>query len=272
MRKGFIIVMGCWLAAVAINYWNRTAYPLTFKEEIRFAPQKEVVDILCLDHQGLAADLLFIQTVLHSGSLMWKPLEYEFDSRWSYRIMDLVTTLDHRYLTAYLFSGMGLVHGPRDVRLARPILERGRKYFPENWELPFWLGYLQYVYLEDYKAAGEYFWQAFQCPNAPKGFLSLMLSSLKKGGSYERALIVLKRLIENTDNEKIVRIYQKRMVRLKNMMALQEKAAQYRSVKGTFPEDLGQLVMEKLIPGIPEDPMGKNYQWDPINRRVIIAD
>ncbi len=186
--------------------------------------------------------------------------------------MDLVTTIDPRYLTAYLFSAMGLIHGPEDVSLARPLLERGMTHFPENWELPFWIGYHHHIYLEDYETAGEYFWRAAHCPNAPKSFLSLMLSSLKKGGSYERAILVLKSLAESTDNEKILRIYQKRIMRLENMVMLQKIAARYRSVKGDPLATLNQLVTEKMIPGIPEDPMGKNYRWDQKSNRVMVTD
>lgn len=272
MKKQLLVTLVLWLAAVSVNYFSRVAYPIEIREEIRFVPQKEVIEVLSLDHKGLAADLLFIQTILHSGSLMWKPLKYEFDSEWSYRVMDVVTKMDPRYLTAYLFSGMGLVHGPEDVRLARPILERGMTYFPDNWELPFWIGYLHHIYLEDYETAGEYFWRAAHCPNAPKTFLSLMLSSLHKGGSYERAILALKLLIENTDNPKVVQIYEKRIMSLENMVMLQKAANRYRMAKADPLVDLNQLVKENLIPEIPEDPFGKSYLWDTKNSRVVVTD
>ncbi|RZB36043.1 MAG: hypothetical protein SRB2_02548 [Desulfobacteraceae bacterium Eth-SRB2] len=272
MKKRCILAVGCWLAAVSINYAARSAYPLEIKEEIRFVPQKEVVEILSLDHRGLAADILFIQAILHSGSLVWKPLTYTFDSEWSYQLMDVVTSIDPRYLTAYLFSGMGLVHGPKDVHLARPILERGMTYFPQNWELPFWIGYHYHIYLEDYEKAAEYFWRASHCPGAPDSFLSLLLSSLKKGGSYEKAILVLKRLIESTDNEKVIQIYRKRIVRLENMVMLQKQASYYEQSRGRRPASLNQLVSEGWISAIPDDPMGKKYVWNAQSNRVTLTE
>ena len=272
MKKWLISALIFWLGAVTVNYASRMAYPLEIKEEIRFVPQKEVVEILSMGHRGLAADALFIQTILHSGSLIWKPLTYQFDSDWSYQVIDVATTLDPRYLNAYLFAGMGLVHGPRDVELARPILERGMTYFPDNWELPFWIGYNYYIYLENYEKAGEYLWKASQCPDAPDNFLSLMFSSFKKGGNYERAIMVLRSLIESTDNPKIIQVYQKRIIRLENMLVLQKIAAQYEQLRGYQPETLDNLVSEGLISSIPDDPMGKQYQWDTHNHRVIIKE
>jgi tetratricopeptide (TPR) repeat protein len=272
IKKRFIIAVVCWLAAVSINYADRLAYPLEFKEEIRFVLQKEVVEILSLGHRGLAADILFIQTIIHSGSLVWKPLTYQFDSEWSYQMMDTVTSIDPRYLTAYLFSGMGLVHGPEDVHLARPILERGMTNFPQNWELPFWIGYHYYVYLEDYEKAGEYFWRASQYPEAPDTFLSLMLSSLKKGGRYEMAILVLKRLIDTTDNEKVIQVYRKQIVRLENLEMLQKAADYYIQSRGREPADLNRLVAEGFMSAIPDDPMGKKYIWDAEKYRVTITE
>lgn len=272
MKKRALIALMLWLAAVSVNVVSRIAYPIEIKEEFRFIPQREAVEVLSLDHKGLAADLLFIQTILHSGSLMWKPLKYGFDSEWSYEVMDVVTHIDPRYLMAYLFSGMGLVHGPEDVRLARPILERGITVFPENWELPFWIGYLHHIYLEDYETAGEYFWRAAHCPNAPRTFLSLMSSSFHKSGNYQRAIMVLRLMMEHTDNEKVAQIYQKRIVRLENMVKLQEAAIRYHTKKGAPLADLNQLVEEKLIPAMPEDPFGKKYLWDSQSNRILMGD
>ncbi len=272
MKSRLFISLVFWLAAIGVNVADRIAYPLEVKEELRFVPQKEAVEILSLDHKGLAADLLFIQTILHSGSLMWKPLKYDFDSEWSYGVMDVVTQVDPRYLTAYLFSGMGLVHGPGDVRFARPLLERGISFFPDNWELPFWIGYLYHIYLEDYDTAGEYFWRAAHCPNAPKTFLSLMSSSFHKSGNYERAILVLWMMMENTDNEKVAQIYQKRIRRLENMAMLQQAANRYFASRGVQIADLKQLVDEAWISGIPEDPFGKSYRWDSGSNRIVIGN
>ncbi len=272
MTKRVTLAVSFWVAAVVVNYLFRLSYPIEIKEELRFSPQKEVIEILSLGHRGLAADILFIQTVLHTGSLMWKPLTYQFDSEWSYQMMDLATRIDPKYLTAYLFSGMGLVHGPEDVPRAQPILERGMTHFPDNWELPFWMGYLYHIYLEDYETAGKYFWQAAHCPNAPNSFASLMLSSLKKGGHYERAILVLKGMVENTDNEKVAQIYQKRIIRLENMVMLEKAVHHYERLTKQSLANLAQLTAANIIPYIPEDPMGKKYQWDKTRNRVILAE
>ena len=159
MKKVIILAACSFVAAISINIVEKKTYPLVLREEARVVPGKEIIEFLCLDHRGFASDMFFIKVNLHSGSLMWKPSSFQFDSDWSYGMMDLITDLDPQYYVAYLFSAMGLIHNFNDVNLARPILEKGMRAFPSSWELPFWLGYSHYIYLEDLEVAGEYLWR-----------------------------------------------------------------------------------------------------------------
>lgn len=270
MAKILILSFCSFLAAVSINILEKEIYPLVLREELRVVPRKEIVNFLCLDHRGFAADLYFIKVNLHSGSLMWKPLHFQFDSRWSYGTMDLITSLDPEYYVAYLFSGMGLIHNFDDVRLARPILERGMKIFPESWELPFWLGYDYYVYLEEHETAGKYLWMASQKPDAPKHYLALILSVLRKGGAYKKALWTLQAMLDETQDEGLKMIYQKKIVQLQNLAFLQDSAEKYLKNHGRLPVTLDDLIKEGSIKKLPEDPMGMIYKWDGIKRRVIV--
>lgn len=271
MKKIIILAICSFLAAVSINFLDKQIYPLALMEEIRVVPQKKIIDFLCLDNRGFVADLLFVKVNLHSGSLMWKPLKFGFDSQWSYQMMDLITDLDPKYYTAYLFSGMGLIHNFDDVKLARPIIEKGMKVFPERWELPFWLGYDYYIYLEDYDVGGEYLWRASQNPNAPKRFFSLLLSVLRKDGSYERGLWVLRVMVENAKDERLKMVYTKKLIQLENLAFLQKSVKMFTERKGRLPLDINELVKGKIIKKIPDDPMGMNYEWDKDRKRVVLT-
>ncbi len=268
--KTLILALLSFLAAVSINFLEKKIYPLRLEEEVKMVPQKEIVNFLCLDHRGFAADLFFIKVNLHSGSLMWKPLKFQFDSKWSYATMALITDLDPKYYTAYLFSAMGLIHNFDDVYLVRPILEKGMKIFPQSWELPFWLGYDFYIYQEDYKTAGKYLWLASQKQGAPKTYLSLFLSVFRKGGSYEKALWTLQAIMDKTEDERLKKIYGKKFAQLQNLAFLQNSVKKYREKNGHFPAGLNALVKEKIIKKMPEDPMGMHYRWDKEKKRVVV--
>ncbi len=260
-----------WIAAVLVNYGSRTIYPLQMRQDVTFLPSREVTDFLCLDHRGLAADLLFIQVILHTGSLAWKPPSFTFQDEWSYGMIDLATDLDPHYLEAYLFAGMGLVHSAEDVHRARPILDKGMEIFPDNWELPFWAGFDHYM-IGEHHIAGEYLWRAANLPGAPTSFLSLLYSSLTETGVWEKGIQVLKMLIKTTKRDNVIRVYEKRIVRLQNLLFLQEGVEAFRKRYNRYPERLDELVESGLLARLPEDPMGKQYVWNRERQRVQVGE
>ncbi|MDY6852119.1 MAG: hypothetical protein SV487_08610 [Thermodesulfobacteriota bacterium] len=270
MKKTIILAICSFLAAISINLIDKTLNPLVLREEVKFVPKTEISELLSLDHRGFLADMYFIQVSLHSGSLMWKPLKFKFDSPWAYEMMDVITDLDPKYYVAYLFAGMGLIHNFDDVKRAKPIIEKGMAVFPYSWELPFWIGYDYYVYFEDNKTASTYLWQAAQKPSAPKHFLSLMLAALKKTGEYEKAFWAMKTLWDSAKNEKRKTVYAKKMIQLKNLALLQKAAQVFREKSGRFPAGLDELLISGIIKKIPEDPYGAPYEWDAKKKIVVV--
>ena len=270
MKKILILLVISYICAVSANHAVKKLYPAKLREEIRVIPNKKMVKLLALGHDGFAADILFIKVNLHSGSLMWKPLKFVFDSNWSYGIMDLITDLDPKYFTAYLFSAMGLIHNFDDVKRAKPIVEKGIRVFPDSWELPFWIGYDYYVYFSDYHTASEYLWSASQKPGAPKSFLSLMFNALKEKGDYRKALWALKSLHEKEDDKNIKLIYAKKIIQLENLLTLQKAVRIFKKHRNRLPDSLDEMVRVKLLKKIPEDPFDMTYKLDSKTGRVMI--
>ena len=157
---------------------------------------------------------------------------------------------------------MGLVHYHDDVKLAAPILKKGMKEFPDAWELPFWAGYGYFNRLMEYDTASQYFWDAYNKPDAPKQFLGLMLSAMQKTGSFDRAAIAMEAMLNSTDNPNLQTIYAKKLVRLKNLDILMKAAVAYKEKTGGFPDTLETLVASGLLKKIPEDPDGMAYAWN----------
>jgi len=270
MKKTVILAVFCTLAAMSVNYMDKQLYPLVLREEVRLVLPLPVAEILSMDQRGFLADLLFTQVSLHSGGLMWKPLNFQFDSEWAYGMMQLITDLDPKFYNAYLFAGMGLIHNFDDVYRARPILEKGMAVFPDSWELPFWIGYAHYVYWEDYEVAGDFLWQALHKPGAPQNFLSLMISALQKGGNYQRAFLAMKILYDSTSDNNLKAIYGNRMIQLDNLLALQKAGSDYKTKTGRAITDLNDLVQGGFLEKIPEDPFGLQYVWNREKNMVAI--
>lgn len=183
-------------------------------------------------------------------------------------MIDLVTNIDSKYYSAYLFSGMGLLHKHEDVYRSIPIIKKGMAIFPDSWELPFWIGLNAYLYLENDALASEYLWKAAHKPDAPSSFLSLLLSAITKGGNLQQGIWVLENMIKHEKKPTIQTIYKKRIARLHNLIDLQKAAEIYRSHYEDFPENLEKLVETGIILQIPRDPMGRAYRWNKVKKRV----
>ena len=245
-------------------------YPFIVKPEIKTVMDTRAGRIISLDHQGFLADLLFIRVVLHSGSLMWKPAYIDFDGKWAYRLMDVITDLDPRFYTAYLFAGMGLVHYHEDARLAIPILEKGMAVFPESWELPFWAGYLYLNRLDDPEKGARYLWQAHNVPGAPKHFVAIMTSALRSSGDFGLAARGMQALADRAANPNLKQLYLKKSLRLTNLDQLKKAAELFRVKTGRFPSNLDELVGQGVIKEIPRDPDGRTYAWDSTAQQPVV--
>ena len=263
MKKTLALALVCYLAAVGAGYFKKSYYPPILREEILVVPPFEVSELLSLDHRGFLADLYLIQVNVHSGSMMWKPLKIRFDNEWAYGMVDLITDLDPQYRIAYLLAGMGLIHSFDDVNRAKPILEKGMKVFPDDWELPFWIGYSHYAYLWDYETAGKYLWIASQKPDSPKYFMAMMTAALSEVGNYEKAAQAMQILMDEAPNETRKIIYGKRVIRLNNLAFLQKAVKEFEKRHGRLPESPDELVTSGLIKELPPDPWEIGYQIDP---------
>jgi len=269
-KKLTILAFMAYLLAVGVFTWSQSRYPFGIRDDIRVVPPVEVVRAVSLGHPGFAADLLLAKITMHSGSLMWKPLDINYDSEWAYGTADLITDLDPRFFKTYLYAAMGMIHDFDDVHRARPIVEKGMAVFPESWELPFWIGYDYYAYFHDFDIASDYLWQAYNQPDAPKTFLSLMLSTLRQAGDYEKARVIIQQMYDEAEDDSLKMVYAKRMIQLENLLVLQKAARTYESVRGHLPQSLETMVQEGLLPEIPEDPFGMPYRMDHESDAVVI--
>ena len=250
------------LIAFMFGYLRLKIFPFEVQKNYNVIPNYKISKIISLGHEGFLADILFIQANLHSGSLMWKPLSINFNSKWAYKTMDVVTDLDPKFFKAYLLSAMGLIHRPEDMLLAEPILQKGIKQFPNSWEIPFWAGYGYYNHLKDYTKASKYMLMAYNKPGAPKRFLGMMASATQKSGNFDKAAIAMLAMMENTKDKKLKIIYGNKMIRMNNMAQIMAAARAYNKNLKTFPDSIQDLMSKGYLKKLPIDPMHAEYKWD----------
>jgi len=95
--------------------------------------------------QNFLADVVWLQAVQVAGSRTMSHEDYDR----LYSLLDAVTRYDRRFLIPYLVGGVLLGDSPPHAGDALRILARGRENYPEDWRLPFYMGYTWYYVIGD---------------------------------------------------------------------------------------------------------------------------
>jgi uncharacterized protein YihD (DUF1040 family) len=230
-------------------------------EELAHLPRGEHLKPAMLGYHHLGADLLWLQLLQVLGKQKNTDNEYE----WMYHALDVITTLDPRYAYAYYVGGVVLESYANRVDLSNRLLEKGHRENPDEWNLPFLLGYNHYFVLGDAAKGSEYIGVAARTAGAPDFLPGLATRMYSEAGNPDVALQFLEALWrENPD----LAVREKLEVRAKEVMierdlrSLEDAIQQYYRTQGKYPKTLSDLVVSGILSGIPEEPLGGAYQLD----------
>ena len=168
------------LLCAAINFTHVHFRDMMKEAKVELAnsplPDPQGIKRLSLGYDALIADLYWLAFIQYVGDTKSRSNDH-FQQAYSY--LDLITTLDPRFVEAYYFAAftVGADYGRPD--LADKLIHRGLRYNPGNWYLPFIAGINQYLYAHNDKAAAQYYRLAATYPAAP-GWLSRQAEILDK--------------------------------------------------------------------------------------------
>ncbi len=237
----------------------RKAYP-SFDNPV-FLPKAELLRLISLDFEGLAADLVWIKGAIYFGS-HYKKRGFRFP--WMVPLLNLATDLDPLYFDVYWYGSSLLP----DVQDAIRLLKKGMKYFPDNWKLPEMVGFYYHYYLRDFKQAGKYYEIASTKPGHPPFVPSLASRFYTQAGDIESAIRVLKNFYDTTKRKDLKREFGLRIVQLRHIQTLQRLVHRYQEVYHAYPTSLNALVEKGFIETLPKEPFGGYYFLDPKDYRV----
>ncbi len=129
---------------------TRSAWP--DKEELLYLPSGNMLSIVSLGFDQLAADILYIKMIDYFSTHLMTDRSYV----WLYHIADLVTTLDPHFRFPYIFAGVVLNLEGGQFDNARKILAKGQRVFPDDWYFPFALGLNYFFGSADFDTAARH--------------------------------------------------------------------------------------------------------------------
>lgn len=236
-------------------------------EELAYFPSGKFVKQAVLGYDHLAADLVWLRAIQYFGQHRLTDLRFEHLSH----ILDILTTLDPKFIHAYTFGALLLIDYSRDADEARELLAKGMRENPDRWEVPFTAGFVHYIYLRELPTAGEYFLRASTLPDAPEACLRLAGFVYRKAGQREVALRLWTDLYNSTQNqvEKETALRYINKITMERHVELIEKTIEeYRKAYQAYPSSLKELVGRGLLSEIPQDPYGGYYYLDRSTHKV----
>jgi hypothetical protein len=230
-------------------------------ERFLYLPDGEYLKIASLGYRELIADLLWIQSI----QVMGEKKVSESSGRWLYRALDVITTLDPKFVRAYEAGGLALTTLVVLPEESNRLMMKGMRHNPAEWKLPFLIGINYYYELYDDAKAAEYMAQASRLPGAPPSLATLAANLYVSGHSPQQAVNLLTALYEEATDDSAKQLLEVRLkivLTERDLQLLEQAINRYRMQNGQFPPTLEALVRAGLLSALPVEPSGGRYLYD----------
>lgn len=262
-----LLLLVCFSGSVISVHELDRLRPRATLEEVLYLPSPTIIKRLSLGFEGLVADIYWTRAVQYFGS---KHLANSLNYELLYPLLDITTRLDPQLIPAYEFGSIFLTQPPPagagSPHEAVALLDRGIQNNPQEWRLYQDLGFIYYVELKDYPAAGKAFAAAAELPGAHP-FLKVMAArTLAHGGDYETSQMLWRALYESAKDPQIKTNALKHLIALRadeEVTELEQAVQLYRQRTGHAPSSFADLIQAGILVRIPVDPKGDPYEMLP---------
>lgn len=258
--KRFLVVLLLVAVIAGLAYRvDATRPPQELMGELMYFPSGYAVRALCMGLQAPLADLVWLRFIQYYGEHRMTDARFDL----MHHILDILTTLDPRFLYAYTLGGLMLTHDAQRPDQAKQLLKKGMYQNPDEWRYPHVYAFMHYVFLRDHQTAKTYFGVAARKPGAPDmprrwhAFVTYY-----KLGDLKTALALWTDFYNDTRNpeeKSIAEYYIKRIKMQLDIEWLDTMIAEFTARFGRPPTALSELVVSGLVKKIPDEPFGEKY-------------
>lgn len=255
------------VAAAAAIYTIRSGldyrrYSGDVVEELMYYPSGRLLKVADLGFGSLVADFMWLKGIQYYGEHRKTDKKYPLAEH----IFSSITNLDPAFIGAYRFGAIVLSEDADTPAGAIGLLKKGLRSNPDRWEIPFDLGFIYFVALDDYAKAAHYFRFASRGAEAPDIARRFTAFAYRKAGRTDVARSLWEEMYRSSTNQAVRATAEYSIKRIDMDAAtgwLAEAAERFRAAKGAFPRDLADLVAAGLVDAIPQEPFGGAYFIDP---------
>jgi hypothetical protein len=222
--------------------------------------------------RSLVADLMFLQAIqVHGSHRNARSAEAgAADDRAINRLLTYATDIDPKFAGAYRFAGNAMPRHTLDgkatnVLQARAILKKGVIERPDDWRIPFALGFIESYYLGEFADAAHHLAMAARVPGSPAYVAFLATRAAAEGGDLDFGFQLANAMAAQASEESTQKEWQRRLLDLRmerDLRIIDAALQRYRERAGRSPASLQELVRAGDLSGIPAEPHGGRYELD----------
>ena len=268
--QGLVVIALLFGAVIALQavHERNGGPPAATSANLLYVRSPEAMKRLALSYDALLADVYWIRAVQHyGGTKLSTDPNKQYDLL--YPLLDLTTSLDPLFNTAYYFGSIFLAEpfpaGPGRPDLAIALLQKGLQAQPARWELAQAIGFVHYWWLQDYGEAGAWFSKAAAFPNAPIWMAPLAATTLAQGGNRESSRTLWQQFERTAEDEWFKNEARRRLQQLDALDQLDRLGAvisAFRERYGRAPAAWEELGKAGYLTRMPVDPVGVPYRLE----------
>jgi len=200
--------------------------------------------------RSLTADLTFLEAIQVLGGIKGARTlaAGAADDRLLDRLLTYSTDLDPKFAGAYRFAGYAMPRHTLDGKVtnvlqAENILKKGARERPDDWRIPFELGFIQSYYLGHFNDAARNLAAAAQAEGAPTYLGLLATRAAADAGDLDFAEKMARVMAADASEESTRAEWDKRLIDLRmerDLRSIEAAIARYRARTGAPPPSLGE--------------------------------
>jgi hypothetical protein len=250
---------------VTLSTVSRINKILPTGDETNILLPSPILKVTSLDFDGLVSDVIYLKALVDYGSTFVGNKRLAISKAQYTRLYNMLMTstdLDPYFLDPYFLGNSILSWEANRVADSILLLKKGSQF--RNWDywLPFYIGFNYYYFLRDNINASKYLMIASQKPGADPFFAYFAARLAYEGNRTENAIVFLEGILKTTKDETMRKDYKIRLETLKSMLDLEKGAAVYKERVGVYPAKISDLIEQRIIGRIPEDPYGGEFYID----------
>lgn len=236
--------------------------------ELLYFPSARFTRAAAFGFTNLAADGIWLKVIQYYGQHSLSDREYKYLGH----MFDLLTYLAPKFKIAYNFGALLLVSDARDPAGAIKLLDKGISFNPEDWSIPFTKGFVNYIFIGNYREASRWFTISSRLDGAPEMAGRFAAFALKKGGDINTSRKLWMEIYNKSRNyaeKDIAKMYIDQIDQQLIIDKLNSIVSTYQKEKGVWPKGLGEMVSSGHLKYIPKDPLGGRFMINKINYKVM---